>query len=492
MRVPQGMGITVPEELVMLSVANRGWMRLLAVSALVAGVHGWAAAQVCTYNVDFASGFGSPGLKNGPDEASVIYDMVVYDNGTGPSLYVGGVFDTADGGTALGIARWDGVQWSQVQLGAIGAGVRALGVWDDGNGPALYVGGNFGQVGLTPANNIAKWDGANWSALGAGVDHATLPPLVTSICVYDDGDGEALYVCGRINSAGGSAVNGIAKWDGTTWTAVPGGINSGSVYAMAAYDDGTGEKLYMAGNITSVGDSVAVNRIATWDGQNWSDVNGGVLPTSSTNNIEDLLVWDDGGGEKLYMAGAANIGAVASWDGATITSFGNVSALDPNNGGWSFEIATFDDGTGEALYAAGAMATQSGSASVARWDGANWNYIAGYYPQHQGIRDGVGQEIIGFQDTLVLAGDFDTMYVDGVPHTQNAVSLFRPDCPCDEDLNGDGLRDSTDLAILLAHFGGIGSHPDGDVNGDGAVDSTDLARLLGAFGADCPGEVGPS
>jgi len=46
--------------------------------------------------------------------------------------------------------------------------VRALAVFDDGTGPALYTAGFFTEAGGSPANYIAKWDGAAWSTLDGG------------------------------------------------------------------------------------------------------------------------------------------------------------------------------------------------------------------------------------------------------------------------------------------------------------------------------------
>src|SRR5512146_2477772 len=45
--------------------------------------------------------------------------------------------------------------------------VNATVVDDSGN---LYIGGSFKLVGDVRACNVAKWDGASWSALGSGVD----------------------------------------------------------------------------------------------------------------------------------------------------------------------------------------------------------------------------------------------------------------------------------------------------------------------------------
>ena len=57
---------------------------------------------------------------------------------------------------------------------------------------------------------------------------------------------------------------------------------------------------------------------------------------------------------------------------------------------------------------------------------------------------------------------------------------------CPEDLNGDGLIDLTDLALLLGSYGQNGPDLPADIDGDGTVDLNDLARLLGAYGQTCP------
>ncbi|RMF73381.1 MAG: hypothetical protein D6744_15715 [Planctomycetota bacterium] len=63
----------------------------------------------------------------------------------------------------------------------------------------------------------------------------------------------------------------------------------------------------------------------------------------------------------------------------------------------------------------------------------------------------------------------------------NALDVL---CSVPGDVDGDGDVDLTDLAILLANFGCVGTCA-GDVNGDGVVDLTDLAILLSSFGATC-------
>jgi hypothetical protein len=59
--------------------------------------------------------------------------------------------------------------------------------------------------------------------------------------------------------------------------------------------------------------------------------------------------------------------------------------------------------------------------------------------------------------------------------------------PCPGDVNGDGVVDLADLALLLAHFGTLNGATvgDGDFDGDADVDLADLALLLSAFGSTC-------
>jgi hypothetical protein len=112
-----------------------------------------------------------------------------------------------------GIGKWDGASWSQVGGGVSGTGVRSLRVFDDGYGPALYVAGPFSLAGGVSINHIAKWDGSQWSALGAGLNSAD------SLGAFDDDlDGtEDLYVStGSV--VAGTQVSGFTIWRGCACT----------------------------------------------------------------------------------------------------------------------------------------------------------------------------------------------------------------------------------------------------------------------------------
>ena len=89
---------------------------------------------------------------------------------------LGAVFFTAAPASAQCTDQW----LPGEGLPGLDGDVYAAAVYDDGTGPTLYVGGNFNFAGEVFANNIAKWDGANWSALGSGISSS-----VYALTVYD-------------------------------------------------------------------------------------------------------------------------------------------------------------------------------------------------------------------------------------------------------------------------------------------------------------------
>ncbi len=145
-------------------------------------------------------------------------------------------------------ARAQCLEWSpgfsRSGLWGPGASDRAFAsasaVFDDGSGPALFVGGQFGAAGGIAAGSIARWDGVSWSSLAGGFSEpGSFYVDVDALAVFDDGTGPALYAAGVFNRAGGVVANSIAKWDGASWSSLSSGID-GIVYALAVFDDGPG------------------------------------------------------------------------------------------------------------------------------------------------------------------------------------------------------------------------------------------------------------
>jgi hypothetical protein len=77
------------------------------------------------------------------------------------------------------------------------------------SGTNLYAGGTFSAAGGNVANSIAKWDGSSWSALGrpSGLG---LNSVVNALAISQTD----VYAGGYFTMAGGKVANYIAKWDG--------------------------------------------------------------------------------------------------------------------------------------------------------------------------------------------------------------------------------------------------------------------------------------
>ncbi len=319
-----------------------------------------------------------PTFGGQPGTDHIVESLAVYDDGSGPALYVGGWFTTAGGVVVNHIAKWNGSNWAPLGSGLSGSiglppGALDLTVFDDGGGPALYAGGNFTTAGGTLVNHIAKWDGSSWSALGSGMDYNA---QVNALTVFDDGGGPALYAGGSFTSAGGVSASNIAKWDGSSWSSLDSGMDS-FVFTLAVFDDGGGSALY-AGGLFTIAGGVPANYIAKWDGSSWSALGSGM-----NSAVYTLTVFDDGGGPALYAGGAfTSAGGVAAnhiakWDGASWAFLGGTSFEINGVNRDALALAVFDDGGGPALYAGGSFTTAGGMAvkHIAKWNGSSWSAL---------------------------------------------------------------------------------------------------------------------
>jgi len=70
-------------------------------------------------------------------------------------------------------------------------------------------------------NNIAEWDGANWSGLGAGMIGGVENPIVYALEVDNAGN---LYAGGDFRYANWVEAFNVAKWNNTSWEAMGSGL----------------------------------------------------------------------------------------------------------------------------------------------------------------------------------------------------------------------------------------------------------------------------
>lgn len=340
---------------------------------------------------------GMPGF-NLPSQGQAIYD-----DGNGPRLYVGGEFTVAQGQAAGGVARWNGSNsWTPTKTaGGMNDWVYTLATYDDGtgSGPELYAGGVFTMADGVVVNHIAKWNGVQWRPVGDGFNED-----VWYLHVHDDGSGKKLYACGDFTASGTETktLKYLACWDGSTWEEVGGSLNR-TAYVAYTHDDGSGPALFVGGNFFIAGSTTAF-KIAKWNGSTWS-----ALGSGCTSDVWVMHEFDDGTGKALYVggqfsgAGGQPRSRIARWKNGAWSSVG--SGLDDT--AWS--MAVYDDGSGggPALFVGGRFlhAGVINTTKIAKWNGSTWS------PVGLGVNSGLHHLLVwdngdGNGDVLYAAGDF--------------------------------------------------------------------------------------
>ena len=316
-------------------------------------------------------------------------DALVFWQGV---IYASGDFSTAGGVSANRFARWDGQQWSGFSA-LNGSQVNVI----TPAGTNVYIGGNFTTASGVSAKNLARWDGSHWTGLGIGTTNGVdTAPL--SIAVSTNGQ---VYVGGSFAHAGAITTSGIARWDGTNWSALGGGINSGGlVYALAFDSSGN---LYAGGKFTSIS-GVSVNNLARWDGTNWWDVGaGGVTSDVGVASVRALFIQ----GTNIFVGGAFDraglnfiyVSGIALWNGSQWSSLGPV----PNPGSAGVESFAYD---GTNLYASGSFTQLGGvnTTNLAMWNGTNWSAVGYGVPKSSSFFT-----VTNYKNELIVGGNFTTL-----------------------------------------------------------------------------------
>ncbi len=344
------------------------------------------AAGIVKWNGRSWSALGA-GLANSPGGALVVTSIAL--NGT--DVYVAGEFALAGGVTVNNIARWDGDSWSALGSGVTNASGSRTRIYAlKAIGGDLYVGGAFTSAGGVNATNIAKWDGTSWSALGTGVtrrDNSYVLAMAVS--------GSDLYVGGRFMTAGGVSATNVAKWDGGSWSALGPGVGVAAGF-QNDYDRVTGlavigNKVYAGGYFTTIGGTgqspgVLMTRgIAQWDGSAWSALGNGV-----TGQVEAVAVI----GDDLYVGGLSS--DIVKWDGTGWSTLG--IGLGPNGGTHVYALTV----SGSDLYVGGGFKSAGGlvANNIAKWDGSSWSSTFGR------ALDSTVYAMAAAEQNVYVAGDF--------------------------------------------------------------------------------------
>jgi hypothetical protein len=440
--------------------------RILA-ALLFAATHGPAAiAQSCQ---PYWAGIGSPINAR---------SLVVFDDGSGPELYASSVWLV---GTGPPLARWNGQRWQALTSGMPPLQqVGSLRVFNDGTGDGLYIvvlpwpspplgwtlmrwsasewvpanpgfGGEAGWPVITIAtpsgpmtyggravpgnshqNVVVRWTGASWVTIGT-------PDLyVVRMAAYDDGSGPQLHVAGVFNHISGTPVQNIAKWDGSSWHPMGSGVTwAGGPRDLTVHNDGSGPGLYVADVLTAGGQPV--NRIAKWNGQAWSDVGGGGIMSVGITTLHILGSFDDGTGPALFAGGYMQMAggnvpvrSIARYKGGVWDDM-----LGGVHGGIPWAMAVYDDGRGPSLFVGG----EFGTVGAGPWP----------VPPGQGSALGIAQWV-GCQNQCYA--DCDNSQVAPRLNVEDFSCFIQKFAYGDPyvDCNQDGIRDVQDFHCFIQRF----------------------------------------
>jgi hypothetical protein len=236
----------------------------------------------------------------------------VYDITEGPdgTIYMSGEFTNAGGVAAADyIASWDGNNWAAVGTpnagGAAINNIPALLYARDGN---LYAGGDYDNLaGIAAADNIAYWDGANWNAMGTGLNAS-----VGTHGVVENSAG-TIFAIGSFQNAGGDAnadffaqfISGAADWTSVGDTAMPNNVD-----ALEA--DLDGQTIYIGSQSVDMAGIADADYVVGWNGTAYF-----ALSANGVNAAVDEIVAVDVGDILLLgpftQAGDRLVDGVVRW-----------------------------------------------------------------------------------------------------------------------------------------------------------------------------------
>jgi hypothetical protein len=194
-----------------------------------------------------------------------IFALAADSNGV---LYAAGRFLNIEGDPAAdNVAYLDGTGWHAMGTGAgacacaVDDAVRALTV----AGTSVYIGTDAEDVaGIPQADNVARWNGSTWSAMGSDTSGADgwFPPGATMYALTHDGAN--VYAAGSFPNANGDpTADNVAQFDGSAWhpmgsDGAGNGPFSGAGLVLAVFAG----QVTLGGSFTSVGGDTQAHGIA--------------------------------------------------------------------------------------------------------------------------------------------------------------------------------------------------------------------------------------
>ncbi len=246
-----------------------------------------AGAAPCQCDLQWLPGDPIPFLW-GPTDATALWDP----DGAGPApaaLLVGGRNMTVGRHTQLGVAAWDGTDWTALE------GIAEA--------SALVV--HQGELFAADGAAVYRRTGNGWHSVGALSANAEVKAMASF-------QGQ-LYVGGSFSSVQGMAALNIARWNGTSWSGVGGGT-AGPVAALASHTFQNQPGLYVAHNLVS--GSGTQGTLSAWNGASWS-----VVATAAGGPIHALAARLGSSAANTYLFAGGDFTSLGGVQGSNVVRY---------------------------------------------------------------------------------------------------------------------------------------------------------------------------
>jgi hypothetical protein len=284
----------------------------------------------------------------------------------------------------------------------------------------LLVGGSFTEAGGIPdADYVARWDGTSWSALGS-------PPLTGGVFALEFENGR-VFAGGTFTDAGGDPnADFLAVWDGAKWGPfcnASGAPIGGNVEALQII----GRTLWVGGSFQNGGGLATADYLLACDLDTGAATSPYAKDGDGTGSVYALAADATGtlytGGTGINIAGIPAADYAAAYDGSTWHALG--SGTGPGGGAVTGIVRGLGADIADVYFATDAkdVAGIPQADNVARWNGTSWSAVGsnsagsdGWFPASTSL-----EAITTLGSRVFAAGSFQN--ADGDP-TADFVADF--------------------------------------------------------------------
>ena len=287
---------------------------------------------------------------------------------------------------AIATGTGEGGQWRSLGSKNVPGQINAVGMQNTvyglsmGHDGYLYAAGAFTNAGGSNCSRVARFNGTNWLEMAGGIRQ-----FANANVMYASTNGP-VYAGGYFTNIGSANSKAVARWTGTNWTAMQMGLYFSQYvngYVNALVEDRNGD-IIAGGYFTNCSPSIPSTRpgvhfVAKWRTQAgvWTNMSQGF-----NNVVNQLAAGPDGsvyaGGSftSCYPSGSSrDINYIARWTGTGWTNMAH---------GFGNRVTCLAVSTNNELYVGGWFTNAINTAGqnvgmrfIARWDGNNWTNVGG-------------------------------------------------------------------------------------------------------------------